>query len=92
MTAPNGLATELTVTAWPGAEPRLLRLAEGREDYPEYVRSGGYRPLEDPAALLDEVERSGVLGRDRPSAAFWNAEIPAGARDHHVHRHDRGDD
>ena len=67
MTA-NGLATEFTVVAWPGTEPRLLRLAEGREDYAEYLRSGGYQPLEDPARLLDEVDRSGVLGRG--GAAF----------------------
>ncbi len=67
MTA-NGLATELTVATWPGADPRLLRLADGREDYAEYVSSGGYRPLEDPARLLDEVDRSGVLGRG--GAAF----------------------
>jgi NADH:ubiquinone oxidoreductase subunit F (NADH-binding) len=68
MTAPNGLATELTVAAWPGAEPRLLRLAEGREDHAEYVRAGGYQPLDDPDRLLDEVDGSGLLGRG--GAAF----------------------
>jgi NADH:ubiquinone oxidoreductase subunit F (NADH-binding) len=67
-TAPNGLATALTVAAWPDTAPRLLRLTEDREDLAEYVTSGGYRPLENSDALLDEVERSGVLGRG--GAAF----------------------
>lgn len=68
MTASNGLATELTVTAWPGTEPRLLLVAEGREDHAAYLTAGGYQPLDQPDDLLDEVERSGVLGRG--GAAF----------------------
>jgi NADH:ubiquinone oxidoreductase subunit F (NADH-binding) len=69
--ASNGLATELTVAAWPGTEPRLLRTGtngEDREDVGEYVRTGGYQAVEDPTALLDEVDRSGLLGRG--GAAF----------------------
>lgn len=68
MTAPNGLATELTVAAWPGTTPRLLRLTGGREDHASYTSAGGYQTLDDPDALLDEVDRSGVLGRG--GAAF----------------------
>lgn len=67
MTA-NGLATELIVASWPGTEPRLLRLADEREDYPAYIRSGGYQALDDPDRLLDEVDRSGLFGRG--GAAF----------------------
>jgi NADH:ubiquinone oxidoreductase subunit F (NADH-binding) len=61
-------ATELTVAAWPGTVPRLLRLSADREDYPEYVRAGGYQRLDDPDGLLDEIDRSGLLGRG--GAAF----------------------
>src|SRR4051794_27974793 len=61
-------ATQLTVAAWPGTTPRLLRLTEEREDYAEYVRTGGYQALDDPSRLLDEVDRSGLLGRG--GAAF----------------------
>ncbi len=61
-------AAELTVAAWPGTVPRLLRTTPGTEDYADYVDGGGYRPLDDPDALLDEVDRSGLLGRG--GAAF----------------------
>jgi NADH:ubiquinone oxidoreductase subunit F (NADH-binding) len=61
-------ATQLTVAAWPGTVPRLLRLTENREDYAEYVHAGGYQILDDPDGLLDEVDRSGLLGRG--GAAF----------------------
>jgi NADH:ubiquinone oxidoreductase subunit F (NADH-binding) len=66
----NGLATRLTVATWPGLEARLLRVPEsgGREDCAEYKQSGGYRPLDDPDVLLDDVGRSGLLGRG--GAAF----------------------
>ena len=53
-TAPR--ATDLTVAAWPGTAPRLLR--QGAEDYSDYVRDGGYPPLDDPDDLLDQVDRS----------------------------------
>jgi NADH:ubiquinone oxidoreductase subunit F (NADH-binding) len=56
------------LAAWPGTTPRLLRLAPGVEDYAEYAGSGGYQPLDEPDRLLDEVERSGLLGRG--GAAF----------------------
>jgi len=53
------------VAAWPGTTPRLLRLTPGVEDYAEYA---GYQALDEPDRLLDEVERSGLLGRG--GAAF----------------------
>jgi NADH:ubiquinone oxidoreductase subunit F (NADH-binding) len=49
--------TALTIAAWPGIEPRLLS-SDGVD----------YRPLDDPDRLLDEVDRSGLLGRG--GAAF----------------------
>src|SRR4051794_18526320 len=61
-------ATQLTVAVWPGTVPRLLRLTEDHEDYAEYVHAGGYQILDDPDGLLDEVDRSGLLGRG--GAAF----------------------
>ncbi|HTI75496.1 MAG TPA: hypothetical protein VL634_10905, partial [Mycobacterium sp.] len=50
-------ATELRVTALPNSEPRLLRPADG-----------GYRPLDDADALLEQVDLAGLLGRG--GAAF----------------------
>jgi len=67
-TAASPAATKLTVAAWPGTVPRLLRLTEDPEDYAEYVRGGGYQPLDGPDGLLAEVDRSGLLGRG--GAAF----------------------
>ena len=58
--------TALTVAAWPGIEPRLLR--RGDEDYTEYRKHGGYQPLDDADHLLGEVDLSGLLGRG--GAAF----------------------
>ena len=61
----------MPAAAWPGTVPRLLRTATGhedREDLAEYVREGGYQTLDDPDRLLDEVDRSGLLGRG--GAAF----------------------
>lgn len=55
-------AKAITVAAWPGCPPRLLRLQSGVEGATEY-QAGGYRPLRDPDELLAEVERSGLLGR-----------------------------
>jgi len=60
-------ASTITIAAWPGSLPRLLRdqsdLQTVREDYANYSDGGGYRPLAAADALLDEVERSGLLGR-----------------------------
>jgi NADH:ubiquinone oxidoreductase subunit F (NADH-binding) len=68
-------ASTITVAAWPGFAPRLLRDQPGlqavradREDYAAYRERGGYRPLAAISELLDEVERSGLLGRG--GAAF----------------------
>jgi NADH:ubiquinone oxidoreductase subunit F (NADH-binding) len=58
----------ITIAAWPGCAPRLLRDQTGREDYAAYGERGGYRPLAAADELLDEVERSGLLGRG--GAAF----------------------
>lgn len=58
----------LTVAIWPGCTPRLLREQPGREDYAAYREFGGYRTLASAGDLLDEVERSGLLGRG--GAAF----------------------
>ncbi|WP_285032560.1 NADH-ubiquinone oxidoreductase-F iron-sulfur binding region domain-containing protein [Mycolicibacterium sp. lyk4-40-TYG-92] len=60
------MPVSLTVAAWPGLIPRLLR--DGGETYHDYVAAGGYRDLADPQHLLDQVERSGLRGRG--GAAF----------------------
>lgn len=57
--------TALTVAAWPGIEPRLLR--QGDEDYAQYRNEGGYQSA-DPDHLLGEIDLSGLLGRG--GAAF----------------------
>src|SRR4051812_30192942 len=57
--------TALTVAAWSGIEPRLLR--QGDEDYTQYCNQGGYQPV-DADQLLGEVDLSGLLGRG--GAAF----------------------
>jgi len=62
-------ATDLTVAAWPGCAPRLLRLAQAAaEDFAEYAQAGGYRRVIDADALLGQVDLSGLLGRG--GAAF----------------------
>jgi NADH:ubiquinone oxidoreductase subunit F (NADH-binding) len=61
-------APDLTVATWQGTVPRLLRTTSGTEGYVDYVDDGGYQPLDDPERLLDEVDRSGLLGRG--GAAF----------------------
>lgn len=71
-------ATDLTIAAWPDCAPRLLRSTQaGSEDLAEYVQAGGYRPLADPDALLEQVDLSGLLGRG--GAAF-----PLGTKLHTV--------
>lgn len=57
---------DLTVVAWPGLVPRLLRAAP--ETFAGYVGASGYAALDDPDRLLTEVEASGLLGRG--GAAF----------------------
>ncbi|KGI69149.1 hypothetical protein MJO55_18860 [Mycolicibacterium rufum] len=64
----TAMNTDLTVAAWPGLTPRLLRSAATPESLEDYRGAGGYRPVPDPAALLDEIARAGVLGRG--GAAF----------------------
>jgi NADH:ubiquinone oxidoreductase subunit F (NADH-binding) len=59
---------DLAIAVWPGIEPRLLRTQPGTEDLAEYRSGGGYAPLGDADALLENVERSGLLGRG--GAAF----------------------
>jgi NADH:ubiquinone oxidoreductase subunit F (NADH-binding) len=61
-------ASTVTIAAWPGCTPRLLRDQTGREDCAAYRERGGYRPLTAAGELLDEVEGSGLLGRG--GAAF----------------------
>lgn len=62
-------ATDLTIAAWPECAPRLLRPARANaEELAEYVQAGGYGPLADPDALLEQVDLSGLLGRG--GAAF----------------------
>ena len=65
-------ASTITIAAWSGCTPRLLRDQPGlqtvREDYAAYSDRGGYQPLAAPDELLDDVERSGLLGRG--GAAF----------------------
>ncbi|MFN6542727.1 NADH-ubiquinone oxidoreductase-F iron-sulfur binding region domain-containing protein [Mycolicibacterium nivoides] len=60
------MTAELTVAAWPGITPRLLR--DGPEGLTDYQRAGGYGALTDPEQLLDEVQAGGLLGRG--GAAF----------------------
>ena len=78
-------ATELTVGAWPDCAPRLLRPpGAGPEGYVEYAGAGGYRPLTDVDALLQQIDLSGLLGRG--GAAF-----PIGTKLRTVHAaHHRG--
>jgi len=59
---------EPTVAGWPGTAPRILKATPGVEQYAEYAEGGGYQTLERPDLLLDEVDRSGLLGRG--GAAF----------------------
>lgn len=60
------MAADLTVAAWPGITPRLLR--DEPETATTYLGAGGYRALDDLQGLFDAVEASGLLGRG--GAAF----------------------
>jgi len=65
--------------------PRLLREPSGVEDHDAYASAGGYRRLADPGELLDQVERSGLLGRGGaafPLAVKLRAVRDAGRRGH----------
>lgn len=57
---------DVTVSVWPGLEPRLLR--PDAEGYVEYRAAGGYQPIDDAHRLLNEVDLSGLVGRG--GAAF----------------------
>ena len=72
-------ATDLTVAAWPGCPPRLLRTDGGVEDHADYAGAGGYRPLADPDALWRQVRDCRVRGRG--GAAFPLATKLASVRD-----------
>jgi NADH:ubiquinone oxidoreductase subunit F (NADH-binding) len=78
-------ATELILSAWPDCTPRLLLPpGAGPEHYAEYAGAGGYRPLTDTDALLQQIDLSGLLGRG--GAAF-----PTGTKLRAVHAaHRRG--
>src|SRR5271165_963458 len=76
---------DLTVAAWPGGAPRLLRQSPDVEDFDKYVRAGGYRRLAEPDDLLSDVESSGLLGRGGaafPLAVKLRAVRDAGRRGH----------
>lgn len=60
--------TDVVVATWPGLTPRLLRSVPGVEDLADYRASGGYQPLADADALLEQIDLSGLLGRG--GAAF----------------------
>jgi NADH:ubiquinone oxidoreductase subunit F (NADH-binding) len=59
---------DLTVSVWPGLTPRLLRTENNTERAEEYRSNGGYHALTDPAALLEQVQKAGLVGRG--GAAF----------------------
>ncbi|MEU5762125.1 NADH-ubiquinone oxidoreductase-F iron-sulfur binding region domain-containing protein [Nocardia sp. NPDC047648] len=69
----------LTVAPAPGCVPRLLRMSDSAEDLAAYREAGGYLPLGSVEAVLEEVRRSGLLGRG--GAAFPIAIKLAGVRD-----------
>lgn len=64
----TAMNTDMTVRVWPGLAPRLLRDAPGAEGLADYHAAGGYRPLGDVGALLEEIGRAGLVGRG--GAAF----------------------
>ncbi len=77
--------SDLTVAVWAGCAPRLLRTRPGVEDFAEYRRHDGYRPLIGADGLLEEVEMSGLLGRGGaafPMAVKLRTVRAAGRRGH----------
>ncbi|MBV9640947.1 MAG: hypothetical protein JO330_15495 [Mycobacteriaceae bacterium] len=88
--SPNGSTSTrttavLTCQSLTSDAPRLLRPSSDVEDYDTYRRAGGYRGLADPDELLDEVQRSGLLGRGGaafPLAVKLRAVRDAGHRGH----------
>ena len=78
-------STDLTVAVWRDLAPRLLRTQPGMEDFAEYRTSNGYLPLIGADGLLEEVGRSGLLGRGGaafPLAVKLRAVRDAGRGDH----------
>src|ERR1700739_1732397 len=78
-------STDLTVAVWRGLAPRLLRTQPGVEDFAEYRKRDGYRPPIAADGLLEEVGRSGLLGRGGaafPLAVKLRAVRDAGRRGH----------
>lgn len=75
-------ASTVTVATCPGCTPRLLREQNhaGTESYAAYRDLGGYQPLAGTDELLDEVQRSGLLGRG--GAGFPLALKLRSVRDH----------
>lgn len=71
----------LVVASSPGLAPRLLRVDTRTEDIEEYRANNGYRRLDSPDALLDQVQRSGLRGRG--GAAFPFATKLRTVRDAH---------
>ncbi len=63
--------TGIPATSHPRIESRLLADVGDREDLQAYRGSGGYRPVEDPSALLIDVDAAGLRGRG--GAAFPTA-------------------
>ena len=79
MNAPAASHAELTVAAWPGVTPRLLISGDGTESAADYRAAGGYQPLTDSDALLEQVRAAGLVGRG--GAAFPMAVKMTAVRD-----------
>lgn len=79
---PTTTASTVTVATWSGCTPRLLldQHSAETESCAAYRDRGGYRPLESVDELLDEVHRSGLLGRG--GAGFPLALKLRSVRDH----------
>lgn len=79
MNAPAASHAGLTVAAWPGVTPRLLISGDGTESAADYRAAGGYQPLTDSDALLEQVRAAGLVGRG--GAAFPMAVKMTAVRD-----------
>ena len=60
--------TDLTVAVWPGIDAAAAAHRRGHRGLRRVPRLGGYQPLDEPDALLEQVDLSGLLGRG--GAAF----------------------